>query len=56
MVREKNWSIPLGFARLSRRLNEIVLLQIRLQDGVLHRRKHESDVLRICGTEESGIS
>jgi len=33
------------------RLNQVVFLQIRLQDGVLHSREHESDVFRICGTE-----
>jgi hypothetical protein len=32
------------------RLNQVVFLQIRLQDGVLHSREHESDVFRIYGT------
>lgn len=35
--------------------HQVVLLQVQLQDGILHCRKHKPDVLCICCTCEMGI-
>lgn len=32
-------------------LHEVVLLEVGLQDRVLHRREHEADVLGVCKPE-----
>lgn len=35
--------------------HQVILLQVQLQDGVLHRREHEADVLRVGGAGEMRV-
>lgn len=35
--------------------HQVILLQVQLQDGVLHRREHKPDVLRVGGAGEMRV-